>query len=115
MIYYVRGIAVSFSIFFALYSISSVAVWCAWRRVWRYGQRYSSERCADLLFVWRIVPFAFAGAITLAFALPSFLLLEPRAIDERMSGLSVVLGLCGIAVVLAGMWRAAPSASRYFA
>jgi hypothetical protein len=106
VIYYVRGIAVSSSIFFALYSISSVAVCCLWRRVWQFGQRYSSARCADLLFVWRLVPVAVAGAITLALAIPSFLLLEPRAIDERMSGLSVVLGLSGIGVVLGGIWRA---------
>jgi beta-lactamase regulating signal transducer with metallopeptidase domain len=106
VIYYLRGIAVSSSIFFAIYSVLSVAVWLAWRRIWRFGQRYSAERCADLLFVLQIAPFALAAAVTVVFALPSFLLLEPRAIDEQMSVLSVLLGFSGIAVVLAGIWRA---------
>jgi beta-lactamase regulating signal transducer with metallopeptidase domain len=106
VIFYLRGIAVSSSIFFALYCVLSVAVFCGWRRIWRSGQNYSAERCADLLFALRIAPFVVAAAVTLAFVLPSFLRFEPRAIDEYMSGWSVVLGLSGIAVVLAGIWRA---------
>jgi beta-lactamase regulating signal transducer with metallopeptidase domain len=73
--------------------------------VWRFGQRRSVERCADLLFVLRITPFVAAVGATLALAVPSFVLFEPRAIDEQMSGWSIVLGITGIAVVLGGLWR----------
>jgi beta-lactamase regulating signal transducer with metallopeptidase domain len=38
---------------------------------------------------------------------PSFLLLEPRAVDEPMGAMPLVLGLCGMALLLAGMWKAA--------
>ena len=105
MTFYLRGIFVSFSVFLALYGVLSVAVCCGWRRVWRFGQRRSVERCADLLFVLRITPFVAAVGATLALAVPSFLLFEPRAIDEQMSGWSIVLGITGIAVVLGGLWR----------
>jgi hypothetical protein len=110
--FYLRGTAISCSIFVAFYSVLSLAVCCVWRRIWRFTQRYSTERSADLLFVLRIAPFVVATVITLAIAVPSFLLLEPRAIDEKMSGLSMFLGLSGVAVVGGGIWRAAATSVR---
>lgn len=112
MIFYLRGIAVSCSIFVAFYSVLSLGVCCVWRRIWRFCQRYSTERSADLLFALRIAPFVVATVVMLAIAVPSFLLLEPRAIDEKMSALSILLGLSGIAVVGAGIWRAAAASVR---
>jgi beta-lactamase regulating signal transducer with metallopeptidase domain len=102
-----RGIAVSFSIFFLLYSALSVVVWRVWRKVWVYGQRHSARRCADLLFTLRIVPFATAAGITIALAVPSFLLLEPRAVNEPVGAAPVALGFGGMAVLLVGVCRAA--------
>ena len=112
MTFYLRGIAVSCSIFVAFYSVLSLAVCCVWRKIWQFSQRYSTERSADLLFAVRIAPFVAATVVTLAIAVPSFLLLEPRAIDEKMSGLSIFLALSGIAVVGAGIWRAAAASAR---
>ena len=108
----VRGLAVSFSIFVALYSVLSVGVCAVWRRVWLGGPRYSARRCADLLFALRLIPFVVAAGITLALAVPSFLLLEPRAVDEPMGAVPLVLGLCGMAVMLAGVWNAAAALLR---
>lgn len=101
-----RGSAVSLSIFFIVYSALSIAVCFVWRRLWRYNQRSSARRCADLLFALRMVPFVVASIVTLAFAVPSFLLLEPRAVEESMGSVPVVLGLCGMAMLLAGAWNA---------
>ena len=101
----VRGIAVSFSIFVMLYCALSLAVCGLWRSVWR-GTRRRPARCADLLFTLRVIPLAVATAVTLILAVPSFLLLEPRAVNEPMGAVPVALGLCGMAVVLAGMWNA---------
>ena len=112
MNFYLRGIAVSCSNFVAFYGVLSLAVCCVWRRILRFTQRYSTERSADLLFVLRIAPFVVATVITLAIAVPSFLLLEPRAIDEKMSGMSIFLGLSGVAVVGGGIWRAAATLVR---
>jgi len=100
-----RGIAVSSSIFFIVYSALSLAACLAWRSLWRYGQQRPARRCADLLFALRMVPFVAATGVTLCFAVPSFLLLEPRAVEESMGSVPVVLGFCGTAVMLAGAWN----------
>jgi beta-lactamase regulating signal transducer with metallopeptidase domain len=102
----VRGIAVSFSIFVLLYGALSLVVCGLWRGVWRNLQNYSARRCANLLFALRMAPFITAVGVTIVLAVPSFLLLEPRAVTESMSYVPAVLGICGIAVVLAAMWNA---------
>jgi beta-lactamase regulating signal transducer with metallopeptidase domain len=101
-----RGIAVSFSIFFIFYSLLSLAVCLVWRRVSLYGQRFSARRCGDLLFALRMAPLAVGTGVTLIFAVPSFLLLEPRAVEESVGILAAVLGCGGMAVMLAGAWNA---------
>ncbi len=101
-----RGIAVSFSIFVMLYCVLSVAVCGLWRRGWLAAQRYSARRCANLLFALRLLPFVVSAGLTLVLAVPSFLLLEPRAVNEPMGAVPVVLGLCGMTVLLAGTWKA---------
>jgi beta-lactamase regulating signal transducer with metallopeptidase domain len=106
-VFALRGIAVSFSIFVMLYSALSLVVCGVWRKVFSYGQRFPARRCADLLFTVRIVPFVLATASTLALAVPSFLLLEPRVGNEPLGAVPVVLGFCGTAVLLVGMWKAA--------
>jgi beta-lactamase regulating signal transducer with metallopeptidase domain len=112
MMFALRGIAVSFSVFVLLYSALSVAVCGVWRRVWLVGQQYSARLSADLLFALRLVPLVVAAGVTLVFAVPSFLLLEPRAVDEPMSVVPVVLSLCGVGLLLAGVWKASAALLR---
>jgi|SRR5580658_1282203 beta-lactamase regulating signal transducer with metallopeptidase domain len=108
----VRGIAVSFSVFVIVYGVLSVVVCGVWRSAWAYSQRHSARRCADMLFALRIFPLVVATGVTLALAVPSFLLLEPRAVEEPMGIAAVVLGLGGAIVVLAGVWKAATALVR---
>jgi beta-lactamase regulating signal transducer with metallopeptidase domain len=103
----VRGLAVSFSIFVMLYCALSLAVWGLWRKAGLVSQTPWARHYADVLFALRLLPFVVATGVTLALAVPSFLLLEPRAVDEPMGAVPVVLGLCGMGVMLAGMWNAA--------
>jgi beta-lactamase regulating signal transducer with metallopeptidase domain len=107
-----RGIAVSFSIFVLLYSALSVAVCAVWRRVWIYGQHHSARPCADMLFTLRMVPFVVATGVTLALTVPSFLLLEPRTVEEPIGTVPLVLSFCGMAVILTGVWKAAAALVR---
>jgi len=107
-----RGFAVSLSIFVLVYGTLSLAVCGLWRRVWVLGRRYSPKSCADVLFALRLAPLVSATGVTLAFAVPSFLLLEPRAVNESMGGPSVLLGFCGMAILLAGMWNAVAALTR---
>jgi Zn-dependent protease with chaperone function len=51
-------------------------------------------------------PLATAVVITAAFTVPSFLLLEPRAIDEPLGGIPLALGLCGVMLGIFGVLNA---------
>lgn len=98
----VRGIAVSFSVFVMVYCTLSLAVSLCWRRVWLRSQRHGVRRRADLLFALRMFPLASAALITAAFTVPSFLMLEPRAIDEPVGGIPLTLGIAGAVLGIYG-------------
>jgi Zn-dependent protease with chaperone function len=101
-----RGIAVSFSVFAIVYCALSVVVSLAWRRVRLYGQQYHVRQTADLLFALRLFPFITAAVITAAFTVPSFLLLEPRSIDEPIGGIPLVFGSFGALLGVFGVVNA---------
>lgn len=107
-----RGIAVSFSVFLMVYCALSLAVCFTWRRIEAWAQYYPVRRIADLLFVVRMVPLAAAAMVTCAFTVPSFLLLEPRTIDEPIGGFPLVFGICGAALGLFGLVNSAMAVRR---
>ena len=107
-----RGIAVSLSIFILFYSAFSVVVRSMWRKIVFCSQHHPPRKCADGLFALRMLPFVMALAVTLIWAVPSFLLLEPRAGSEPLGGMPLLLSLCGIAVMFAGLWKAAAAWAR---
>lgn len=101
-----RGIAVSFSVFVMVYCVLSLAVCLAWRTVHSRIERLPVRRVADLLFALRMFPLATAVVITAAFTVPSFVLLEPRAIEEPLGEIPLVLGIFGAALGLFGVVNA---------
>jgi Zn-dependent protease with chaperone function len=101
-----RGIAVSFSVFVMVYCVLSLAVILSWRTIRLHSQRHAVRRVADLLFALRMGPLVTAAIITAAFTVPSFLLLEPRAIDEPLGGIPLVLGICGAVLGICGIVNA---------
>jgi len=107
MMFAARGLAVSLSVFALLYFALSLAVCGLWRTICWYGEGLAPRRRADLLFAARMLPFAVSAAITMIFTLPSFLWLEPRAIDEPVGAIPLGLGLCGLLLLLVGMANAA--------
>jgi beta-lactamase regulating signal transducer with metallopeptidase domain len=107
-----RGLAVSFSVFAMVYCALSLAVCLAWRSFWLSIQRRPIHRIADLLFALRILPLATAAIITAAFTVPSFVLLEPRAIEEPVGGIPLVLGILGAGLGVLGIVNAAMALRR---
>jgi Zn-dependent protease with chaperone function len=97
-----RGVAISFSVFVMVYCVLSVAVSLGWRIVWMYIRRHPLRRVADWLFALRMFPLVAAVVITAAFTVPSFVMLEPRAIDEPLGGISLVLAICGAGLGILG-------------
>jgi len=107
-----RGIAVSFSVLVMVYCALSLAVCLAWRTVWLRSQQHPARRVADLLFALRMLPLAAAAVITATFIVPSFLLLEPRAIDEPLGGMSLALGISGAMLGVFGVVNASMALRR---
>jgi len=107
-----RAMVVSFAVFMLVYCGLSLAVCCTWRSVWLWSRKYPERRAADLLFGLRLLPLFVAVAVTATFTVPSFLLLEPRAIDEPVGGITLALGICGLMLAAVGMGNATASALR---
>jgi len=98
-----RGIAVSLAFFVLLYCLLSALVAVVWRSLRFLHAR--ERNIADLLFGLRILPLVASVAITFAFVVPSFDLLEPRSIDEGMGAMPMALGLCALLLIAYGCFR----------
>lgn len=98
-----RGVAVSLSVFVTVYWGVSLVVCLAWRQARVLVVGRPAHRVARFWFALRMLPLVFALVVTILFAVPSFLLLEPRGIVEPIGGLSLFLGLCGLAVPTVGI------------
>ncbi|HZQ96398.1 MAG TPA: M48 family metalloprotease [Candidatus Sulfotelmatobacter sp.] len=105
--YAIRGIAVSISVFVIVYCGMSVAVLCTWLRLHRRVRRMGVQGLANLLFAWRMFPLCAALLVTVTFAVPSFLLLEPRSIIEPMGDFPLALALLGTGMGIFGLVNAA--------
>ena len=101
-----RGIAVSSSVLVIVYCTLSLAICFFWSAVHRRLEKRSVHRIADWLFALRMLPLATAAAMTVIFAAPSFLLLEPRAVDEPIGEIPVVLAIIGAVLAIAGFINA---------
>jgi Zn-dependent protease with chaperone function len=98
-----RGIAVSLTFFVVLYCILSLLVVSAWRIV-NLLRGISAHAQASLLFWLRVSPLLAAALTTLVFAIPSFIIFEPRAIDEDIA-LPLILGLGCLLLFALGLFR----------
>lgn len=101
-----RATAVSLSVFAIVYCGASFAVLCAWKALLRRSKDVPVQRLGTVLFAIRIFPLLAAGLVTAVFAVPSFLLLEPRAIVEPMGNALIALGLFGAALLSFGLMNA---------
>ena len=77
MMYWVRCVMLSVSIFFLAYVALSAALALAWRQL-----RSKRIDDSDTLFLLRILPALLALVLVFLVAIPSFRSLEPSAIDE---------------------------------
>jgi beta-lactamase regulating signal transducer with metallopeptidase domain len=102
----VRGIAVAFSVFVLVYGAMSLAMVYTWRSLRLYFRGRPARLEADLLFSLRMVPLVSAAIITAVFTVPSFLLLEPRALNEPMSAVPLALAMAGVLLGVSGVLNA---------
>jgi Zn-dependent protease with chaperone function len=102
-----RCIGISLALFLLLYVSASLAVSRGWTPLRQTFSTRTARGSANLLFALRIFPFLLASVFTLAFTLPSFLLLEPRSTDEAVGAAPLMLGFCCLALLAAGIVQAA--------
>ena len=99
-----RGIAVSLDCFMLLYCLLSVLVATAWPPL--KPLYVAQQSVAAILFALRILPLLASVIITFALVVPSFLLLEPRPINEGIGAIPLALGVCGLLLIACGFFRA---------
>lgn len=100
-----RCIIVLLAVFGLLYVPLSIVVGCGWRSALRACRHRSPQFSANVLFGLRILPLVIAALITLAVALPSFLLLEPRSAEEPFGLALLALGAVSLGFLLVGIFR----------
>lgn len=101
-----RCAGVSLAVFFLVYVMLSLAVSRGWAIGEKLLRHLSARRAADLLFAVRMLPLVLSALVTLAFTIPSFLLLEPRFSDEWIGVAPLLLGLSCLALFAYGFRRA---------
>ena len=104
----VRGIFVSLGFFGVLYCLLSILVATTWRFARRLP-RLSAAAHARLLYWLRISPLVGSVLVTVAFALPAFLMLEGPP-DEDAG--TYAFGVCAVLLVFAGLLRVATTQAR---
>src|SRR5579872_3283637 len=102
-----RCIGVSLAVFVLLYVFVSLLISRGWKLMRRTLRPNSARGAADLLFALRVLPLGLSLFVTLAFTLPSFLLLEPRSTGEAIGIAPLALGICCLLLFSAGIARAA--------
>src|SRR6266481_7040850 len=106
MTFAVRCLGISLTFFLISYCAISLAVVRGWRFARRAAQKASPRHLADVLFMLRGLPVAVALVVTLAFVVPSFLLLEPQTSAEPVGEIPLTLGCCCLLLFLVGTYSA---------
>lgn len=98
-----REAAFSLSCFVLLYCLLSALVAAAWRPA--KALRVAQRSVATILFALRVLPLLVSVIVTFALVVPSFQLLEPRAMDEGMGAAPLGLGICALLLIACGGFR----------
>jgi Zn-dependent protease with chaperone function len=107
-----RGLVLSASVLFLLYTMISVGVAIGWRILIRVRGQGPVRRTASLLFALRMLPFLLSAVVTCAFMVPSFLLLEPHSANEPLGWIPMILACGCLLTILVGFFRAAGAQAR---
>jgi hypothetical protein len=101
--YVFRGLAICFSTFFLVYVAASAASIFVCPRLILRTRKWSPRTRSDILFSLRILPLALAILVTLLFAAPSFVIFEPRRVNEPIGPWLPVLAVGGALVIATGL------------
>jgi beta-lactamase regulating signal transducer with metallopeptidase domain len=108
MIFALRAIMVSLAFFALLYSLLSLVLVQAWKCL--SFCHFEKHIPAQGLFALRVMPFGIGAAVSLFLALPSFLVLEARSMDEDLG--TFLLCVCAMLILGAGIYRVLTAEAR---
>ena len=111
MTFVLRGLAVSFATFVIAY----IALSALLGRAWKVAHRQCRSLSANALLGLRLAPLCAAASITFGVAVPSFILFEPRNVEEPFGPplvLACVVGMIGLMAVLATLVSTLRSTTR---
>src|SRR5258706_3513434 len=97
-----RGISISFGIFFLVYVATSAAVVCCWQVV----RRRRAMAGARFLYGMRVLPLFGSLALVALLVVPSFLYLEPYGAAETLRPAGLLMAIGGAAVIGLGVRNA---------
>jgi Zn-dependent protease with chaperone function len=100
----IRGIVISLASFWLSYCSLSLLVVSSSQFLYRL-RRLPPRLFATLQFIARMLPLALSALATLVFAAPSFLLFEPRGMEEGIGVVPIVLSACCLAFFVVGLIR----------
>jgi hypothetical protein len=109
VIFDLRGLLTSLGFFGVLYCLLSLLVVCVWRSA-KLLPGMSARSSASFLFGLRIFPLVASAVVTVAFAIPAFLLLESGVIDEDLGTLA--FSVCTLFLLAAGLFRVVTAQAR---
>jgi beta-lactamase regulating signal transducer with metallopeptidase domain len=103
-------IAVSLNCFVLLYCLLSALIAMAWRPL--KPSHVAQQSVAAVLFELRILPLVASVIVTFALIVPSFQLLEPVSIDERLGAVPLALSVCALLLIAYSVFRAFTAQTR---
>jgi hypothetical protein len=109
VIFDLRGLLTSLGFFGVLYCLLSLLMVCVWRGA-NLLRGMSARSSASFLFGLRIFPLVASAVVTVAFAIPAFLLLESGVVDEDLGTLA--FSVCTVFLLAAGLLRVVTARAR---
>lgn len=104
--YLLRLLCLCLASFFVVNAALGLTLSVTSRRIRRLVERMRPRSAAQLLFVVRLLPMALGAAGVLALCVPSYLLLEPDAVPERVGTTCLIFASLGAFIWLASLTRA---------
>jgi hypothetical protein len=103
--YLLLGVAMALALLLMLYTLASLAVAAAWRRLDLLSIRWGAGRRADWLFALRMFPAAFSIFVVVFGAFPAYWALEPLETGEEIGVKLAAVALLAVFGIAASIGR----------
>jgi len=103
--FYLLCLTLCLAVMFLVLAVTSILLVPVARLLERRLEHARARTAADLLLIFRLLPFSLAAAISIGLALPSFMKFEPPSTKEMVNVPLIVLAALGCGVLIAMIAR----------